>query len=74
MKKLEEVFLIDQIINSMNILEFLQGKKTYILAFLGIVWAVSGYFTGHVDSNTAMEAVWIGLMAMTGRAAVSKSK
>lgn len=35
----------------------LNGYKTYALALLGIIYAVSGFFTGHIDANTAFELV-----------------
>lgn len=53
-------------------MNFLSGYKTYILAFLAVLYAVSGYFTGHLDAQAAMDAVWVGLTAFSMRAAVSK--
>lgn len=33
----------------------MSGYKTYILAILGALYAISGFFTGHLDANTAIE-------------------
>jgi len=41
----------------------LNGYKTYIVAALGVVYAISGYFTGHVDANAAMEIIITSLAA-----------
>lgn len=38
-------------------LNTLNGYKTYVLAILGLVYAISGFFTGHIDANTAMELI-----------------
>ena len=33
----------------------LQGLKTYIVAAVGVVYALSALFTGHIDGNTAVQ-------------------
>lgn len=35
----------------------LSGYKTYIIAVLGIIYAISGFLTGHVDANTAIQLI-----------------
>ncbi len=44
----------------------LNGYKSYILAALGVIYAISGFFTGHIDANTAFEIVGgsLGLAAL----------
>lgn len=58
----------------MNVIEFLQGYKTYILAFIGLViWLC--YFVGWIDYESALK-VWqlLGIgTVFTLRAAISKS-
>jgi len=53
-------------------LQILQGKKTYILSIVAIVWAITGWLNGWVDTSQAQEYIWLGLIAMTGRSAISK--
>lgn len=52
--------------------EWLEGKKTYILGFLAILYGASGYYLGQLDSNTALQFVWGGLTSMALRAGISK--
>lgn len=35
----------------------LNGYKTYAIAILGVIYAVSGFLTGHMDANTALELI-----------------
>lgn len=51
----------------------LQGYKTYILMALGVLYAISGFFTGHVDANTAFEIIGGSLGLGTLRHAISTS-
>lgn len=53
---------------------WLRGKKTYLLSFLGLVFAVSGYLTGHLDSKTSIEMIWAALTSATLRAGISSTK
>ncbi len=39
----------------------IQGYKTYILAALGVLYALSGFFTGNLDANTALSLGWAAL-------------
>jgi hypothetical protein len=38
-------------------LNSLSGYKTYLVAFVGIVYYVSAWYTGHVDSSTAVNGL-----------------
>lgn len=49
----------------------LQGKKVYILGALAIVYAITGFITGHLDQQAAIDAVWAGLVAIAGRHAIA---
>ncbi len=42
----------------------LSGKKTYIVGIAGIVFAISGYVSGHLDLNSAVGFVLASLAAM----------
>jgi hypothetical protein len=45
-------------------LQKLTGYKTYILGTLGILYAVGGFFTGHLDSQSALGVLFASLTAM----------
>ena len=45
----------------------LNGYKTYIVAAVAVIYAVSGFFTGHLDANTAIETVLTALGAASLR-------
>lgn len=51
-------------------IKFLQGKKSYILGILALLYGISGYYIGQLDSNTALQFVWGGLTAMAIRAGI----
>lgn len=51
----------------------INGYKTYVLGVLGIVYAVAGFATGHMDANTALGIVWASLTAMAIRHGVTTS-
>lgn len=55
-----------------NIIQFLQGKKVYILMAVAVVYALSGYFTGHFDAQTTIQMVWVALSGSAARAAIAK--
>ncbi len=44
-------------------LEWLKGKKTYLLAALGVAWALTGYALGNLDAETASRLLWESLTA-----------
>lgn len=41
----------------MSSISFLQGKKTYLVALVAIIYAVSAYFTGHIGFENATQLV-----------------
>jgi len=45
----------------LRIADFLQGKKTYIVAAALVVYAVSGVVTGHMTGQEALLVVLNGL-------------
>ena len=49
---------------------YLAGKKTYILAVLALFYAVTGYFTGNLDAETASQALWAALSLGAVRSAI----
>lgn len=46
-------------------LNTLSGKKSYIVATLAIVYAIAEFFTGNVDSNSAIEIIF-GALGLVG--------
>lgn len=50
--------------------EFLKGKKTYILAVVGIVTAIVAWSEGGIDTQALIGAIWGGIASMTIRAGV----
>ena len=52
----------------------LNGYKTYILAGLALVYAISGFFTGHIDANTAVETVFAALGAASLRHGIANTQ
>lgn len=48
----------------------LKGKRTYIVAIAGLVYAGLGYFMFNLDGATAIQMVQVSLAAMGLRAAV----
>lgn len=57
----------------MDIMNLISGKKTYIVAVLTIIYAVTAYFTGNMDLNTATQMVLGGAGLGALRAGVTKS-
>ena len=51
-------------------MDWLKGKKTYILGVLSIVSAVAGVLTGTIDLGTAWVAIQAALASMTIRNAI----
>lgn len=48
-----------------------QNYKTYIVASLLVVYAVSGFLTGNLDMNQAVEVGGLGALAATLRNAIA---
>jgi hypothetical protein len=55
-----------------SIITWLKGKKTYILGLAAIVYAITGYYTGNLDSQTAMAVAWAAMQTMALRAGITK--
>jgi len=51
----------------------MSGYKTYIVCVVAIVYAVAGFYTGHLDTNAAMQVVLAALGAAGLRNAISTS-
>jgi len=51
-------------------IKWLEGKKTYFLCILAVIYALSGYFTGHFDMQTALDMVWVALTGSAMRSAI----
>lgn len=45
-------------------MSFFKGYKTYIIGTLTVLFGVAGYFTGNLDSHTAVGFVFGGLGVM----------
>lgn len=56
----------------MDYIKFLQGKKTYILGLFAVLYGITGYYIGQLDSNTALQFIWGGLTSAALRAGISK--
>lgn len=56
-----------------NILDWLDGKKTYLVCALVIAGAWGAYFQGAADLQHTIDATEAALAGMTMRAAVAKS-
>lgn len=57
-----------------KIIEFFQGKKSYLLGLAAIAYGIGGYFSGNLDPETAQQAIWAGLTAMAIRAGITNEK
>ena len=55
-------------------IEWLKGKKTYILAFAGVVYAVSGWYLGKIDTQTMLDMAWAALATGALRAGIQNSR
>jgi hypothetical protein len=52
---------------------FLSGKKTYLMAFALFAYCVGGYFTGHLDAQTALGLLFSSGTIASLRAAIDKA-
>lgn len=57
----------------MKILEWLRGKKTYVLAVSSIFAALAAYATGQIEVGEMIKLIVAAIMAMTIRAGITKS-
>lgn len=55
-----------------DFINWLQGKKTYLLSVAAILYAVSGWYIGQFDQHTMINMMWAALATMTLRAGISK--
>ncbi len=55
------------------IIEWLKGKKSYIVCVLGILTAIVAYLNGAITMTQAIEAIWTAIAGITIRAGVTKS-
>ena len=55
----------------LDYIDFLKGRKTYILGIFAILYGISGYYIGQLDSNTALQFIWGGLTSMAIRAGIT---
>lgn len=56
----------------MNIINWLKGKKTYIISLSAILASVGAYLSGTIDLTTAIQQVWAALLAMSVRGGIAK--
>lgn len=56
----------------MNLIKFnfWEGKKTYILSVLLVMYAIGGFFTGNLELKEALELLGLGGIATTLRKAM----
>ena len=51
-------------------MSLLSGKKTYFIALLGIIYAVSAYLTGNIGFENAIQLILVALGASALRNAI----
>ena len=56
----------------MKLLEMVNGKKTYLLAALSILWGLTGLLTGWLPQEEALQCILTGLTAFSLRSAIAK--
>lgn len=59
--------ILDMVESAWN---FVNGYKTYIIAIVTIVWAISAYITGHMGAKEAVEVITAALATMSMRHAL----
>lgn len=52
-------------------INWLKGKKTYILAVVGVIYALSGWYLGKIDTQTMINMAWAALTAAALRAGIT---
>ena len=52
--------------------EFLQGKKSYIMAIIGLLGAVMAWADGQIDGAGLVAGVWVAVQTMFIRAGIAK--
>ena len=56
----------------MSLLSRINGYKTYLISAAMIAYAVTGFFLGHIDGNTAVEMILQALGLSALRSGVAK--
>ena len=56
--------------NNLTEMNFLSGKKTYILSAVAVLWAVAGVLLGNLTVEQAAPYLWAGLAAFSLRNAI----
>lgn len=51
--------------------DYLKGRKTYILGIFAIIYGITGYYIGQLDSTIAFQFIWGGFTAMTLRGGIA---
>jgi len=51
-------------------LNFLEGKKTFVVAALLVIYAIAGYFTGNLTVNEALQVLGLGSLGAAIRKAI----
>lgn len=72
-KKLILSYMLRRIF-TVKILEWLKGKKTYIVALSAIIGAIAAYATGEILLKEMIVVIVGAIIAMTERAAIKKSE
>ena len=52
----------------------LKGKKTYVVAAMGVLTAVAGLLTGDISPQQAIQLGWEATMGATLRAGIAKAE
>lgn len=52
-------------------MNFLPGKKTYIIGILAVLGAIGAYVAGQADLTTTVQSVVAAILAMTIRSGVT---
>jgi hypothetical protein len=63
-RRIQEIFIKGRHQFTIHMLDFLKGKKTYIIAIAAIAYAVLGVISGNMDSQAAIQVILAALGAM----------
>jgi len=44
-------------------MNLMQGYKTYILALVAVIYAIAGFYSGHIAGQDAVNMMWAALTA-----------
>jgi hypothetical protein len=62
-----------KIIKETQMINWLKGKKTYFLAAALVAYVAGGYFTGHMDAQTALGLLYGSSVIASLRAGIKNS-